>query len=121
MTNVGLISRAAEKKRNHCFLVHREQVGGANNHLPINVLKRSVITFYLMILTGKKHPKIKLQCFRKMRTWTFGSLVHQIDSFQEALKLKQIFQKDKAVTGKTPVFVIGQFCSRHSIFLNTGF
>ena len=101
--------------------MHREQVGGANNHLPINVLKRSVITFYLMILTGKKHPKIKLQCFRKMRTWTFWSLVHQINSFQELLKLKQIFQKNEAVTGKTPLFVIGQFCSRHSIFLNIGF
>ena len=41
--------------------------------------------------------------------WTFGSLVHQIISFEEVLKLKQIFQKNKAVTGKTPLFVIGQF------------
>ena len=35
----------------------------------------------LRILTGKKHPKIKLQRLRKIRTWTFGSLVHQINSF----------------------------------------
>ena len=33
------------------------------------------------ILTGKKHPKIKLQRLRKKRILTFGSLVHQINSF----------------------------------------
>ena len=33
---------------------------------------------YLRILTGKKHPKIKLQHLRKIRIWTFGSLVDQI-------------------------------------------
>ena len=75
----------------------------------------------LEILTGKKHPKIKLQCLRKIQMWTFRSLVHQINSFQEVLKLKQISQKNKAVTGKTPLFVKGQFCSRHSICLNIGF
>ena len=35
----------------------------------------------LRILTGKKHHKIKLQRLRKIRIWTFGSLVHQINSF----------------------------------------
>ena len=29
--------------------------------------------------------------------------------------------KNKVVTGKTPLFVIGPFCSRHSICLNIGF
>ena len=72
-------------------------------------------------LTGKKHPKIKLQRLLKIRIWTFGSLVHQINSFQEVLKLKQIFKKNKVVTGKTPLFVIGPFCSRHSISHNIGF
>ena len=52
----------------------------------------------LRILAGKKHPKIKLQHLRKIRIWTSGSLVHQINSFQEVQKLKQIFQKKKAVT-----------------------
>ena len=35
-------------KKNHCFLVHREQqVGGAiNQQLPLNILKRGVITYY---------------------------------------------------------------------------
>ena len=47
----------------------------------------------LRILTGKKHPKIKLQRSRKIRVWTFGSLLHHINSFYDILKLKQIFQK----------------------------
>ena len=51
----------------------------------------------LRILTGKKQPKIKLKRLRKIRIWTFGLLVHQINSFQEVLKLEQIFQKNKAV------------------------
>ena len=48
----------------------------------------------LRILTGKKHPEIKLQRLRKLRILTFGSLVHQINSFQEVLKMEQIFQKN---------------------------
>ena len=35
----------------------------------------------LRILTGKKHPKIKLERLRKIRIWTFGLLLHQINSF----------------------------------------
>ena len=34
-----------------------------------------------------------LQRLRKIRILTFGSLVYQINSFQDALKLEQIFQK----------------------------
>ena len=76
---------------------------------------------YLRILTGKKYRQIKLQRLQKVRIWAFGSLVHQINSLQEVLKLKQNFQKNKVVTGKTPFFVIGPFCSHHSICLNIGF
>ena len=61
-----------------------------------------------------------LQRLRKIRILTFGSLVYQINSFQDALKLEQIFQKN-LVTGKTPRFVIGPFCSHHTICLNIGF
>ena len=39
----------------------------------------------------------------------------------EDLKLKLNFQKNKVVTGKTPFFVIGPFCSHHFIYLNIGF
>ena len=35
----------------------------------------------LRILTGKKHPKIKLQLLPKIQIWTFGLLIHQINSF----------------------------------------
>ena len=52
---------------------------------------------------------------------TFGSLVHQINSFEGVLKLGEIFQKNKVVTGKTPLFVMAPFCSRHFICLNIGF
>ena len=68
-----------------------------------------------------KHPKIKLQPLRKIRIWTFGSLIHQINSIYEVLKLEKIFQKNKVATGKTPLFVIGPFCSHHSVWLNIGF
>ena len=76
---------------------------------------------FLRILTGKKHPKINSSTNKKYEIWACRLLVHQINSFQEVLKLKQIFQKNKAVTGKTPLFVIGQFCSRRSICLNIDF
>ena len=33
-----------------------------------------------MILTGKRHPKVKLQRLRKIRIGTFRSLVPQIES-----------------------------------------
>ena len=76
---------------------------------------------FLRILIGKKHPKIKLQRLRKIRILTSASLVHQINSFQEVLKLGQIFQKNQLVPGKTLLFMIGPFCSRHSVCLDSGF
>ena len=36
----------------------------------------------LSILTGKKHHKIELQRLQKIRIWTFGLLVHQINSLR---------------------------------------
>ena len=75
----------------------------------------------LRILTGKKHPQIKLQRFRKLWIWTFGWLLHQTNFLYEALKLKQNFWKNKVVTGKTRFFVIGPFCTPHSICLKIGF
>ena len=60
----------------------------------------------------EKDLTIKLQCLRKIRIWIFVSLVHEIT------QIKSIFQKNKVVTGKTSLFMIGQFCSRHSICLN---
>ena len=73
---------------------------------------------FLRILKGKKHCQIKLQCLQKVQIWAFGSLVHQINLFKEVLKLKQNFQKNKVVTGETTFYVIGPFCTNHSICLN---
>ena len=65
--------------------------------------------------------QIKLQRLQKVQIWAFGLLVQQINSLQEVLKLTQNFQENKVVTGKTPFFVIGPFCSHHSICLNIDF
>ena len=40
---------------------------------------------------------------------------------EEALKLKQNFQNNKAVIGITPFFVIDPFCGPDSDCLNIGF
>ena len=40
-----------------------------------------LVKYTLRILTGKKHCKIKFQRLWKIQIWTFGSLVHQINSF----------------------------------------
>ena len=80
---------------------------------------QSLFKCTLRILKGKKHPKIECWRLQKIQIWTFVSLVHQINT-QEVLTLKEIFQKIKAVTGKTLIFMIGPFCSHHSICLNIG-
>ena len=79
------------------------------------------ITKFIRTLTGKKNLQIKLQCFRKAWIWTFRWLVHQINSLYEVHTPKLNFRKNKVVTGKTPFFVIGSFCTPHSICLNIGF
>ena len=37
------------------------------------------------------------------------------NSLYEVLQLKQKFQKSQVVAGKTPLFVIGPFCTSHSV------
>ena len=53
-----------------------------------------------------------------MGIWVVGTS-HQL--FVRVLKLKQNFQKNKVVTGKTQFFVIRQMSTHHSICLNIGF
>ena len=60
----------------------------------------------LLFSTPWKHQKTfrfqtKLQRFPKVWIWTFGWLVHQINSLYEVLKLKRNFRKNEVVTGKT--------------------
>ena len=52
-----------------------------------------------------------------MDIWVDGN---QINSLRGS-KTGKNFQKNKVVTGKTPLFVIGPFYSCHSICLNIGF
>ena len=87
----------------------------------VNIAETKSYITYLRILTGKKARQIKLRRSQKVVIWAFGSLVHQINSLQKAHNLKQDFQKNKVVTGKTPFYVIGPFCNHHSICLNIGF
>ena len=90
-------------------------------NLNILILIFYVFNLVLRILAGKKHRQIILQHLQKVRTWAFESLIHQINSIQENLKLKQNFQKNKIVAKKIPSFVISPFCTHHSICLNIGF
>ena len=70
----------------NCYLLMNDCVLFHDDH-PYNVKRRKVHIYYkiclalLGILTQKKHPKTKLQCLRKIQRWTFGSLLHQINSF----------------------------------------
>ena len=73
--------------------------------------------FSLKIHTGKKHRQMKPQRLQKVQIWTFGNRLFIRDYYSETIFSK----KNKVVTGKTPFFVIGQFCSHHFIFLNICF
>ena len=85
---------------------------------------RNVAIFFqtiLRILCRKKLPQMKLQRFRKVRIWKFGWLVYQTTLYTRFLNRNKIFEKNKVVTCKIPFFVIGLFCTPHSIYPNIGF
>ena len=106
------------------FLNFQEIIISTSYFYRIKIVRAMWHTFDILalrILTGKEHPQIKLLRLRKVWIWTFWLLIHQIKSLQEVFKLKQNFQKNEAVTGKTPFFVIGPFCTPHSIWLNIAF
>ena len=54
----------------------------------------------LRILTGKKHPQVKLQHIRKILIWAFGSLVYKSTLYKRFLKCNKIFQKVKQLLVK---------------------
>ena len=64
----------------------------AKNLMSLEIHKIKLSNIF-RILAGKRHPKIKLHRIRKIRISTFGSLVRQIMSFSEVLKLEAIFEK----------------------------
>ena len=53
--------------------------------------------------------------YRYLGRWYIKSTL-----YKEVLKLKENFQKNKVVTCKTPFFVVGPFCTNHSVCLNVG-
>ena len=63
----------------------------------------------------------KIPALTKVRIWPFRLLVQQINSIAEVLKLKQKFQNNKVVTGKTPFFVVDPFCTHYFICFRIGF
>ena len=72
----------------------------------------------------EKAPSNKTPALTKstnMGIWFVGTSNELVIREQLHLKGKQNFQKNQVVTGKTPTFVIGPFCTHHSICLNIGF
>ena len=64
----------------------------------------------LRILTGKKHPQIKLQSFQKVWIWRLGWLVNQINFLYKVLKVKQNFRKNKKLRSLWYVHFDSPFC-----------
>ena len=83
--------------------------------------QRDIVCEYRLKDTHRgKVPPNKTPALRKSTNMGVGA-VGALSYSKEVLKLKQNFQKNKVVTGKTPFSVIGPFCSYHSICLNIGF
>ena len=64
----------------------------------------------------EKAPSNKIPAYKKYEYGNFGPW-----HIKSNLKLKQDFQKNEAIPGKAPFFVIDPFCTQHSICLNIGF
>ena len=83
----------------------------------LQVLKQNLVGFCLKISHREQHRQKDSSIYKKQE---FAICV--VDSsnqlFIRVLKLKQNFQKYKVVTGKTLLFVIGPFCTYHSVCLN---
>ena len=86
-----------------------------------NCSLKQVLTFKLRILTGKRHPKINSSAYEKYEYGHLGVAGTSNELFLRDSKTGINFPKNKVVSGKNPLFVIGSFCSRHSICLNIGF
>ena len=110
----------------------------SNSTLPINLTFETgnrISTFdlctcdtvytFVKDIHREKAPSNKTPARRKstnMGVWAVGTLKYNLGCYlQEVLKLKQNFQTNKVVAGKTLFSVIDPFCSYHSICLNIGF
>ena len=77
--------------------------------------------FFLKDTHREKAPSNKTPALTKSTNMGIRSLVYQINSLPEVLKLKPYFQKNEEVTGKSPFFAIDPFCTHHAICLNISF
>ena len=59
-------------------------------------------------ITLSKGMSMDIWRFQKVWVWTFAWPVDQISFLYEVLKLKQSFQKNKVVAGKTPFLITPQ-------------
>ena len=85
-----------------------------------DVIDVVLMSLLLRVLTGKKHPQMKLQRLPKVWIWTEAKfLKNNVPKVWIWTETK--FSKNKVVAGKTPFFVRGPFYTSHSICLNIGF
>ena len=77
--------RNHRQKKNHSFLVHREQqVGGSTNQqLPLNILRRGVITYF------------SINCFQHKIFYNFFDVERVVEGFLNAFE--RSFFSDKKV------------------------
>ena len=75
----------------------------------------------LRILTGEKHPQIKLQPYEMFEYGHLGHWYIKPTLFKRFFNWNKNFYKNNVVIGKVPCFVIGPFCTHHSICLNIAF
>ena len=69
----------------------------------------------LRLLTAKTNPQVKLKVLLKsinMYIWAIG-ILNQLFIRGSYTQIK--FQKNEVVSGESPFFVIGPFCTSHSI------
>ena len=78
-------------------------------------------TSSLGILTKKKRLKLNSSTYEKYKHGHLGRQYIKLTLFKRFQNCNRFSKKNKVVTGKTPLFVIGPFCSCHSICLNIGF
>ena len=90
MTNVKCNSEITDKK-NHSFLVHREQqVGGSTNQqLPLNILRRGVISYF------------SINYFQHRNSYDFFDAEKSVDSFLNAFERSFVSNKKVKFQGYT--------------------
>ena len=69
---------------------------------------------------GKSTLKLNSSTYEKYEYGHLGRWYIKLTLFKSSKTETEFPKKNEIVTGKTPPFVIGPFCSSHSICLNIG-